>query len=174
MSDVIANRPEDWDDPVALPPITAPSKVLVPFDGSHTAERALAWAELVSRTGGAEVIVVVAYEPPLTVRGRGADYVEAARDALSAEAHAIASEAVQLLVEHGVRARGVVAKGEPVGAILDVAEHEHVGIIILGRQGLSSEVRGITHIMNRFKDSLRGGVAEQVSRHAGVPVVLVP
>jgi nucleotide-binding universal stress UspA family protein len=174
MSDVIANRPDDWDDPVVLPPITAPTKVLVPFDGSHTAERALAWAELVSRTGGAEVIVVVAYEPPLTVRGRGADYVEAAREAMSAEAHAIASEAVELLVGHGVRARGVVTKGEPVGAILDVAEQEAASIIILGRQGLSSEMRGLSSMLSKFKDSLRGGVAEQVSRHAGIPVVLIP
>jgi nucleotide-binding universal stress UspA family protein len=170
----VINRPDDWDDPVVLPDITPPAKVLVPFDGSHTAERALGWAELVARVGGAEVLVVVAYEPPLTVRGRGADYVESAREALANEAHHIATEAVSLLVGHGIRARGVVAKGEPVGAILDVAEEEAVGMIILGRQGLSSEIRGLTSMLSRFKDSLRGGVAEQVSRHAGVPVVLVP
>lgn len=69
-------RPKDWEDPVVLPEAVAPKRVLVCFDGSHTSERALAWASLLAGATTAELVVIVAFEQPLTMRGRGALYVE--------------------------------------------------------------------------------------------------
>jgi len=166
-------RPDDWDDPVQLPDVTMPRRVLVPFDGSHNSERALAWAELVASTAKAEVVVVVAFEQPLTMRGRGAVYVETVRDELSHEATALAQEAVELLRAHGVDSRGIVVKGEPARAILDTADDEDCDVIVIGRHGLTAEARGVSGALDRFRELLQGGVADKVMRHATVPVLVV-
>lgn len=166
-------RPDDWDDPVQLPDVTAPTRVLVPFDGSHNAERALAWAELVARRAGAEIVVVVAYEQPLTMRGRGAAYIETIRDELAEEARLLATEAVELLVGRGVASRGIVVKGEPARGILDTAEDERAELIVIGRHGLTAELRGVASALDRFRDLLQGGVADKVTQHASIPVLVV-
>jgi nucleotide-binding universal stress UspA family protein len=166
-------RPDDWDAPVVLPDIATPRRILVPFDGSHNAERALSWTRLIATRADAEVVVVVAYEQPLTMRGRGAAYVETLRDELAEEAMHLATEAVDLLKGEGVAARGVVVKGEPARAILDTADDEGCDIIVIGRHGLTGELRGVASALDRFRDLLQGGVVEKVSRHAAIPVLVV-
>ena len=172
MSDGLV-RPEDWDDPVQLPDVGTVRRVLVPFDGSHHAERALAWAALAAAAAEAEVVVMVAYEPPLTKKGRGGTYVEAIRDALDDEAKALAAEAVELLSAAGCRARGVVIRGEAAAATLETFETDDCDLVVLGRRGLSSELAGIAGTLERFRSSLQGGVAEKVARHADVAVMVV-
>jgi nucleotide-binding universal stress UspA family protein len=166
-------RPSDWDDPVALPEVTAPGRILVPFDGSHNAERALAWAAHVQGREGAEVIVVVCYEQPLTMRGRGAPYIESVREELEQEAKHLATEAVELLLARGVPARGLVVKGDVAGAILDTAESEACALVVIGRQGLSAEAGGVATALDRVRDMLQGGVSAKVVRHSAVPVLVV-
>lgn len=167
-------RPDDWDAPVQLLAMEAPDHILVPFDGSHASERALGWAALTARGTSAELIVVVAYDPPLTVRGRGATYVEEVRDSLADEARALAEEAVRLLVERDLRARAIVVQGDPARAILDLIDDEGCGLVVMGQQGLTAEIRGVTGAMGRFRELLTGGVAEKVVRYAQVPVLVVP
>jgi nucleotide-binding universal stress UspA family protein len=166
-------RPDDWDDPVSLPPVETPRRILVPFDGSHNGERALSWAELVVRAADGEVIVVVAYEQPLTMRGRGAAYIETIRDELADEARHLATEAVELLRGRGVNARGIVVKGEPARAILDTADDEGAELIVIGRHGLTAELRGVASALDRFRDLLQGGVADKVTQHTTIPVLVV-
>lgn len=166
-------RPEDWEDPVVLPEVTSPQRVLVPFDGSHNAERALAWAAHVCDTEGAEVIVLVGFEQPLTLRGRGANYIEAVREELEEEAKQLAAEAVRLLIGRGVSARGLVVKGDVPHAILDTADAEGCDLVVIGRRGLSAEVGGMSSALDRVRDMLQGGVSDKVIRHASVPVLVV-
>ncbi len=166
-------RPDDWENPVELPDVSAPQRVLVPFDGSHSSERALAWAELVAQRASAEIIVVVAYEQPLTMRGRGAAFVETVRDELADEALHLATEAVELLMAHGVAARGIVVKGEPARAILDTSDDEGCDLIVMGRHGLTAELRGLASSLDRFRDLLQGGIADKVTRYATIPVLVV-
>lgn len=163
-------EPGDWEAPVALPEAPRPQKVLVPFDGSHTAERALSWGILVARNNGAEVVVVVAFDPPLTVRGRGAAYVQERKDELHEEARTLAEESVALLLDQGVTARGVVVRGDVARGILETAEEEGVDLIIIGRQGITHEMGDS---LDRFRALMSGGIAEKVSRHATVPVLMV-
>jgi nucleotide-binding universal stress UspA family protein len=163
-------RPDDWDAPVVIPEVSPPARILVPFDGSHTAERALAWSVLSAGGSDAEVVVVVAFDPPLTMRGRGAAFVEDVKAGLREEAQGLAEESVQLLKTKGVRARGVVINGDVVQGILQIAEEERADLIIMGRQGLNHEVGGGVDKLRRV---MAGGVAEKVSRHAGVPVMVV-
>ena len=166
-------RPEDWDNPVALPQVTAPSRILVPFDGSHNAERALAWAVRQARQDGAEVLVMVGFEQPMTMRGRGAAYIESVREDLEIEARELASEAVQLVTAHGLPSRGLVVKGDVPHAILDIAESEACDLIVIGRQGLTAELRGLSTALERVRDMLHGGVSDKVIRHSRVPVLVV-
>lgn len=167
------SRPNHWDEPVALPSATPPQRILVPFDGSHNAERALAWAAMVATGTDAHVIVVVAYEQPLTMRGRGATYVEEVRDHLAEEAAGLAAEAVDVLARTGVTASGQVVKGDIANAILDTVDTEGAGLIIMGRQGMTAEVGGMSTLLDRARDLLQGGVTAKVVRHAPVPVLVV-
>ncbi|HOT80109.1 MAG TPA: universal stress protein [Microthrixaceae bacterium] len=171
MSEML--RPDDWEDPVVIPDLPAMARILVPFDGSHTAERALAWAELLAGASGAEIVVMVAYQPPLTKKGRGATYVEAMRDEMQAESESLANEAVELVRSRGGASRGIVVRGEAAAAALDVAETESVDLIVIGRRGLSSELTGIGGSMERLRSSLGGGVTERVARYADAPVMVV-
>lgn len=166
----MSRRPDDWDKPVEIPDAPVPRKILVPFDGSHTGERALAWSTLVARNNDAEIVVVVAFDPPLTVKGRGASYVEEMKATLEGEARELAEESVARLLDHGVTARGVVVKGDVARSILETADDESVDLIVLGRQGLTHEVGGT---IEKFRALMSGGIAEKVSRHANVPVLVV-
>jgi nucleotide-binding universal stress UspA family protein len=163
-------KPDDWERPVEIPDAARPQRILVPFDGSHNAERALSWGILAARNNRAEVVVVVAFDPPLTVRGRGAAYVEEMKVTLEEEAKGLAEESVQALLAAGVTARGIVAKGDVARAILQTADDESVDLIVLGRQGLTHEAGDK---LEQFRRLMSGGVAEKVSRHANVPVLLV-
>jgi nucleotide-binding universal stress UspA family protein len=166
----MSGRPDDWDTPVAIPEAPTLRKILVPFDGSHTGERALSWSILAARNNSAEVVVVVAFDPPHTVKGRGASYVEERRTTLEAEAKELAEESVERLLEHRVTARGIVVKGDVARAILETADEESVDLIVLGRQGLTHEAGGS---LEKFRALMSGGIAEKVSRHASVPVLVV-
>jgi nucleotide-binding universal stress UspA family protein len=163
-------RPQDWDTPVGIPDLPKVGRILVPFDGSHTAERAIAWSQLAARNNDAEVVVLVAYEPPHTVKGRGAAYVEEMKAALEEEARGLAEESVAILIERGIRARGVVARGDVARGILQTAEEESADLIVLGRQGIAHEMGDA---LDRFRALMSGGIAEKVMRHASVPVLVV-
>ncbi|MEI6452277.1 MAG: universal stress protein [Actinomycetes bacterium] len=163
-------RPDDWEAPVVLPEAPDLGRILVPFDGSHTAERALAWSVLAAHNNDAEIVVVVAFDPPLTMRGRGAAFIESVQAGLLEEAQTLAEESVLLLRQKGVRARGVVVRGDVARGILQVADDEAVDLIVIGRQGLTHEVGGGVERVRRI---MVGGVSEKVSRHAAVPVLVV-
>jgi nucleotide-binding universal stress UspA family protein len=163
-------RPETWDKPVEVPEAPRPKTILVPFDGSQNAERALSWSVLAARNNDAEVVVVVAFDPPLTVRGRGAVYVEEMTATLEEEARGLAEESVSILQGRSVRARGIVVRGDVARAILHTADEEAVDLIIIGRQGVTHEMGDM---LDRFRALASGGIAEKVSRHATVPVLVV-
>jgi len=80
---------------------------------------------------------------------------------------------VQLLQAHNIHARGIVVKGEPARAILDTAEDEDVELIVIGRNGLTAELRGVAGALDRFRDLLQGGVTDKVTSHASIPVLVV-
>ena len=164
-------RPEDWDDPVRLPEVTTPERILVAFDGSHTAERALAWTALVARE--AEVIVLVAYLPPVTKRRRVAvdgDQIDAE---MAEEAEVLANEAAALLVERGVRARGLSVKGDPAAAVAAAVDEQEIGLVVIGRHGLSSELSGLDGALEKFRNAIHGSVVDRVVQQASVPVLVV-
>jgi nucleotide-binding universal stress UspA family protein len=135
--------------------------ILVPIDGSVGSERGLAYASLLATITRAEVVVMVAFNPPVAIRRRGLLAVEQARVEMEEDAKDLATEAATLMIDRGHRVRSLVVEGEPAEAILETAEAENVDLIVMGRRGRS-----------RLKGMLLGSVSDKVVRHAGIPVFL--
>jgi nucleotide-binding universal stress UspA family protein len=150
------------DRPLELPDIrTEVRTLLCPVDGSPGSEKGLAYAALVAGLTGAEVLVVVAFNPPVAVRRRGIPATQHARQEMEEDATLVAGEAVQLLTDRGVRARALAVEGEPVEAILETAKGERADLIVMGRRGLG-----------RLKALMVGSVSSRVAEFAEVPVLL--
>ena len=64
--------------------------------------------------------------------------------------------------EAGVKVEPVFRKGRPAEEILEYAEENNIGLIIMGTQGLTG-----------LKKFLIGSVTEKVLRHSKVPVMIV-
>jgi nucleotide-binding universal stress UspA family protein len=163
-------RPSDWDEPVSIPEVdTSFHLIVVPFDGSHPAERALAYGGRLAAVSDAEIVVVVAYDPPITVRRRGSLTLDQLRGEMEEEANELATEAVEQLQARGMRSRGIVVRGDIVDAILQTTDDESADIIILFRHTPPHEI----HTQGGWRELGHGSVADRVARHAKVPVLVV-
>lgn len=137
-------------------------KILVPTDTSDFGCMAIAHAESLAKALGAELIVIgIQFDPtPITVEGLAYTPPLAAED--------FAQQLSQLKSELEKKALGAQvlverAAGRPIWqAILEVAQSVNATMLVMtthGRQGLS-------HIF-------LGSVAEDVVKHAKVPVMLI-
>ncbi len=146
----------------ALRPATYPGRIVVGFDDSPSAWRALHWAADEARLRGDEIDVVRAWQALYPAMAPVAGYpVE--MDALEASARAGLDRALaDLEAAHlpgPVGARAVPGPAAP--AILDAAHG--ADLVVLGTRGHGA-VAG----------ALLGSVTHHVARHAQVPVVVVP
>lgn len=162
MSEDPTTTAADDEAPLEIPEIDRSiERILVPVDGSPGSETGMAWADLVARTTKAEVIVVVTFNPPSAIRRRGILETEHLRTEMEEDAKEVATEAAQLFLERGHRARALVVVGDAAEAILETAEAERADLIVMGRRGLG-----------RLEGLLVGSVSERVARHATIPVFL--
>lgn len=138
-------------------------KILVGYDGSQNAKRALDRAISVSSSTGAEVRIVVAVSTVLTVYGPTAPYYPPGYpEQIMKEGKGLLDAAVKKARDAGLKVSGLVEDAHPAEAILRLAESEGVDLIVLGR-------RGITGI-ERF---LLGGVSSSVVNHSKCDVLIV-
>jgi len=152
----------DWDEPLRIPEISGTVEtILVPVDGSPGSERGLAFADLVATMTGAEIVVVVAFDPPHAIRRRGILQTEHLQVTMESDAKELAAEAAELLIGRGRKARAIVVRGDAAEAIIQTAEDQHADLIVMGRRGLG-----------KLKGLLMGSVSERVARHATAPVLL--
>jgi nucleotide-binding universal stress UspA family protein len=156
------NSPTEEEDELRIPEIDRSiQKILVPVDGSPGSQVGMAWADLIAGVMGAEVVVLVAFNPPMAIKRRGILQTEHLQTEMESDAKEVATEAVQLFVDRGHEARAVVVRGEAAAAILEIAQDQKMDLIVMGRRGLG-QIKGL----------LVGSVSERVSRHADVPVFL--
>ncbi len=135
-------------DPAAAAPRGAVT-VVVGVDGSAESDRCVRDAARVFPGATARVVLVTAIDPDVV---EFADQVE--RDRCRG-----------LLVERagwfpGTSPAVEVVAGRPGSALLDVARQERADVVVVGRRG-----RGMSH-------RLLGSVAEHVTHHSPVPVLL--
>jgi len=112
------------------------AKLVLAFDGSPSAQRALALvASYRGERSSLEVLAVNVQQRPVTMfPGMGID--PAALDAALAEAgHAALAPALERLAQAGIAARGEVRYGLPAPALLDDARATGARAIVMGTRG---------------------------------------
>jgi len=131
-------------------------KILVPLDGSVTAEAVLPHVRRLLRRHDSEVFLLGVANPPSTE-----DPMAMLEASLAASREYIMG-VKDRLEKQGVRVKAEARVGPPAGTILDVAEEEGVSLIALA-----------THGRTGVKRALFGSVAEHVLRQSPVPVLAV-
>ena len=142
------------------------STVLVGTDGSDSSFRAVDRAALIARDAGAVLMLACAYRPMSDREVRDA------QDALGGEAYKVsgATPAEDVLRDAADRARGLGAQdirmqaieGDPVDALVDLAEDERVDLMVIGNRGLNS-----------LAGRMLGSVPANISHRARCDVLIV-
>jgi nucleotide-binding universal stress UspA family protein len=138
-------------------------KILVGYDGSENAKRALARAIALSTGQGATLRVVVAVSTVLTVYGPTAPYYPPGYpEQIMKEGKKLLEAAIGAAKDAGRAVSGSVEDGHPSEIILRLAESDRADLIVLGRRGISG--------IERF---LLGGVSSSVVNHSKCDVLIV-
>jgi nucleotide-binding universal stress UspA family protein len=141
-------------------------RIVVGTDGSDTATKAVAQAVELAASVGAQLDLVSAYEPVSDARLReearaapeDVSWMVNPREEVDATLNAAGAVAEDKGVAYVLHAR----QGDPADAILDVAEEQNAGLIIVGNKGMTGA--------KRF---LLGSVPNKVSHHAPCSVLIV-
>jgi nucleotide-binding universal stress UspA family protein len=128
--------------------------LLVPLDGSESAEAALPNALRFARGADSEIVLV---------RAEGSSLLEAPviEPAFLEQATAYVERVARRLAAEGARVRSVVRAGSPARVIQDVAEEQGASLIAMSTHGRT----GLAYLA-------MGSVAELVMRSSPIPVLL--
>jgi nucleotide-binding universal stress UspA family protein len=132
-------------------------QIVVGYDGSEYSDRALEWAVQEAAALSAELKVVVSVGRPVAV---DPSLYGPFLQAIEEEAEKVAGRAVARAQEHGVRAVGVVERGDAAGVL--VYASEPASALVVGKRGRHG-VRGRV-----------GSVSAAVAAHAKCPVIVLP
>jgi len=136
-------------------------KILVATDGTPGTEKALEWAaESVKKEAG-EVLVVYAMEDLCPVALDEVD-CQTFANLMDKEAQNVIAAAVEKLESLGVSGKGVITRGEPVEAIVALAQREQADEIIAYSHGKKGLVK-----------LLQGSVTNKLAENAPCPVVII-
>lgn len=138
-------------------------RILIPLDGSPTAEGILPFASQIAGPLDSEVVLLLVVEPAPQSAALAAGIVDA--DALlirEKEAGRYLQEIAEGLVAKGVKVRHLVRKGQAAQTIVETATEVGADLIAMTTHGRSG--------LGRL---LFGSVAETVLRSAQIPVLLM-
>jgi nucleotide-binding universal stress UspA family protein len=140
--------------------------IVVGTDGSDTAKEAVRQATELARQVGSKLHLVSAYEP--VPQGRLKDERQQVPDDMQwminprEDVNNVLDEAGQQIEQSGVEVDTHAREGDPADAILDVAEEQQAGLIVVGNKGMTGA--------KRF---LLGSVPNKVSHHAPCSVMII-
>lgn len=135
-------------------------KVLLAIDGSEAGRRAVGVAADVVKRYGGEIVVIHVRETEFLPRGGAVD-VETPFEAMQ-----LIDSVVRLLKDDGLNVRGEVlatAIGRVAPIIVETAQHEDAGLIVMGTRGLSD-----------WGGVFLGSVTHRVLHLSEIPVLIVP
>jgi nucleotide-binding universal stress UspA family protein len=133
------------------------TKILIAYDGSEPARRALDYS---ARVQPDDEVAVISVAPALIEGPRTRAYTDPSSPPdLHRE---LLDHAVAILAEAGVKAEPIHLIGNPASEILDLADSRGVELIVIGRSGKSA--------IKRF---LMGAVSDRVVEHAHCDVLVV-
>jgi nucleotide-binding universal stress UspA family protein len=153
-----AQLPSDsWRPEASRPPGHQSERrtVVVGYDGSRAARRALLRAAQVAGGGGR--VVVVTAVPPADVLGD-----EPEIGSTIAEPESLSAEATALLAAHDVQVATHVEEAEPAEALVAAAAETGAALVVVGARGDSYLVR-----------ALRGSVAEKLVARSPCDLLVV-
>jgi nucleotide-binding universal stress UspA family protein len=140
--------------------------IVVGTDGSDTAKEAVRQATELAQRVGAKVHLVSAYEP--VPEGRLKDERQQVPEDMHwmvnprEDVNSVLEDAGEQIAQLGVEVDTHAREGDPADAILDVAEEQQAGLIVVGNKGMTGA--------KRF---LLGSVPNKVSHHASCSVLIV-
>jgi nucleotide-binding universal stress UspA family protein len=138
--------------------------VLVAFDASPPARRALSWAGAYVRRCHGKVVVVQVVEPGLLIPRDPRLPDDLREDQRYAIERALSDEIKGLAREHGIEPEvELVPSNATADAILDAAHRHHAQLVCMGTRGQGALTRLVL-----------GSVADRVLRRSEIPVVLAP
>jgi nucleotide-binding universal stress UspA family protein len=137
-------------------------RILLPLDGSATAEQALPYAIAQAKQFGATLILLRVLEPFPHFRGMTVADIESIKQQTSEWTQAYLDQLVAAIGEKSVSVQAAIVEGRPNVSILQFAETHQVDLIVVCSRGRSGVSRW-----------LMGSVADRVVRGAAVPVLLV-
>ena len=140
-----------------------PNNVLIAFDGSPLAERALTYAlENFPDATITTIYVINPIDSVIDVEGGGLPVAEDWYDTAQKRAAGIQTAATDLAVEYDIALETVTEVGKPARAILEYVDDHGIDQIVMGSHGRSGIDR-----------TLLGSVAETVTRRARIPVTII-
>jgi nucleotide-binding universal stress UspA family protein len=145
------------------------SKILVPTDGSKTAQKAASYAVEVAKKFKALVIVLSVIDKggmigqTVPARKTARHIIEPIEDYLKEAAEGFAGTIVKICRENRVKSETVIVEGHPVEEILKAAGRSKADLIIMGSHGRSALAAAIL-------GSVAYGVIHKESK---IPVLIV-
>jgi nucleotide-binding universal stress UspA family protein len=139
-------------------------KLLVPFDNSDNAKRALQHAiQLAKQNTATELVIVHAHEPPI-VYGEIAIYMpeERANELQRQHSEAVLKAGVEIAKEAGVTFTSEILIGDIAKSVVSCAEKHGCDGIVMGTRG-----------MGAVGNLLMGSIATKVIHLTKLPVTLV-
>jgi nucleotide-binding universal stress UspA family protein len=140
-------------------------RILVPLDGSERAERAIPVAACLARIASGSITFLRVVTSPIEFAWQAMESSIGTQGALEADQTRAADYLAQVAGSHelaGVETKTQLLSGVPAEKILAVARPEQVDLIVLCSHGETG-----------FKRWMLGSVAQQVTRHSPVPVLVL-
>ena len=134
--------------------------ILIAYDGSAHAQRALDCAQDLAQKYGAQLILVHAFHP--IPKDWGSPFLEEAEARARGTGEKVIQEAQSRLRDTALQVITEMLEGPPAEAILRVANVRECDLIVMGSRGLGE-----------LKALLLGSVSERVLHHSTIPVLIV-
>ena len=138
-------------------------EIVLGFDGSECAERALAWAIEEAKLRGARLRVITTWHLPALIYGAPGFVPTVAPpldDAVRDWANGVASGAAERARSQGVKAESVAPEAQAADALVDASKR--ASLLVVGSRGHGG-----------FVGLLLGSVGQQCAHHAACPLVIV-
>ena len=136
-------------------------KILLPTDGSESAQNAFEYALRVADLTGSDIIVLNVVEKMTKNLKFGLQ--SQLEVSLKEESEKLLKKTIEKIKKKGIKVESRIEFGVPHQKILKFALKEDIDLIVMGTQGLS----GLARLM-------LGSVADRVLRGASCPVLLIP
>ena len=144
-------------------------KILIPIDGSQSADHALDVGLDLAGKYSAEVMVITVFDSPRpSLLAKGMLYAPASTEKyleeLSNFNDRILSEALKKAIKFKpkIRVSKKLVEGRPADKIVEIAKKEAVDLIVIGSRGLGG-----------MKEFFLGSVSDRVADEAPCPVLIV-